>query len=56
MGGKRKIEVPCPNIEDHTDQPEGYIAWHWWAAKMSQTHKQRKCKGCGQYVIWEPQP
>ena len=44
----------CPNIEDHTPQPEGYIQWHSWAEEMAKTHKQRKCSGCGKYSIWEP--
>ena len=46
-------EVLCPNFEDHTDCPEGYIAWHYWAKKMSKTHRQRKCAGCGRFAIWE---
>lgn len=55
MTSARKMqEAICPNLEDHTYQPEGYIAWHQWADKMSKTHKQRKCAGCGLYVIWEP--
>lgn len=45
--------VLCPNLEDHAQQPEGYIAWHLWAAEMSKTHKQRKCAGCGTFAIWE---
>ncbi len=44
----------CPQIEDHTWAPEGYIQWHAWAKEMSKTHKQRKCSGCGLYKIWEP--
>ncbi len=44
----------CPNIEDHTYCPDGYIAWHSWAEEMGKTHKQRKCPGCGLYAIWEP--
>ena len=48
------MDRPCPNFEDHTQQPEGYIQWHAWAEKMAKTHKQRKCPGCGKYAIWEP--
>jgi hypothetical protein len=44
----------CPNIEDHTWRPEGYLEWCSWADEMSKTNKQRKCPGCGRYVIWEP--
>lgn len=47
-------DVMCPNFEDHTLCPEGYISWHIWAEEMAKTHKQRKCPGCGRYSIWEP--
>ncbi len=33
-------------------QPEGYIAWHEWASKMSITMKQVICAECGLYAIW----
>lgn len=49
-----KTVMPCPNVEDHTTCPEGYIQWHDWAERMSKTHKQRECPGCGLYAIWEP--
>jgi hypothetical protein len=45
----------CPNKAEHT-YPEaeqfGYVAWHFWAAKKSKTHRQKKCPGCGLYKIW----
>lgn len=44
----------CPNIRQHTPMPEGYLAWHSWAARMSKTHTQKKCPSCGLYAIWEP--
>ncbi len=47
-------EVLCPNVEDHTPRPEGYIQWHTWAEQMSKTHRQSKCAGCGKYTIWTP--
>lgn len=47
-------EVLCPNFEDHTPGPSGYLGWHDWAAKMGKTHRSRKCAGCGLYFIWEP--
>jgi hypothetical protein len=47
-------EAHCPNAEDHTQSPEGYIQWHAWAKDMAKTHRQRRCSGCGLYVIWEP--
>lgn len=36
----------------HTPCPEDYIGWHSWAEKMSKTHEQRRCHGCGIYAIW----
>lgn len=48
------VSVLCPHLEDHTPSPEGYIAWHSWAATMASTHRQRKCPDCGLYAIWEP--
>lgn len=42
--------------EPHTPRPAGYLNWHAWAEEMSKTHKQRKCKGCGLYKIWDPKP
>lgn len=39
----------------HTpDQPTGYIAWFGWAQRMSKTHRQIKCEGCGLYQVWVP--
>lgn len=46
--------VLCPNYDNHTTAPEGYIAWHAWAEDMAKTHNQRKCPDCGRYAIWEP--
>ncbi|WP_067511781.1 MULTISPECIES: hypothetical protein [Sphingomonadales] len=40
--------------DGHTAQPDGYIAWHAWAADMAKTHDQRQCTECGLYAIWEP--
>ena len=37
----------CPNIDKHSQTPEGYIHWHEWADEMSKTHKQHKCPACG---------
>lgn len=45
----------CPLREDHVQgEPDGYLAWHEWAAEKSKTHIQRKCQGCGLFVIWVP--
>lgn len=54
MTGDRRDDAGCPNFEDHTPCPDGYLGWHEWAEKMGKTHKQRKCSGCGLYAIWEP--
>jgi len=59
MGDMAKIaagllKVLCRDFEDHTPSPEGYIQWHVWAATMAKTHKQRRCKSCGKFAIWEP--
>lgn len=43
----------CPYERDHaTDEPEGYLAWHAWAEKMSRTHKVLRCGGCGLFKVW----
>ena len=44
----------CGNAENHTPQPDGYLAWHAWAAKKIKTHKQIQCPGCGLLMIWVP--
>lgn len=44
---------PCPQQDKHTPCPSGYVEWHDWAAKMSETHKQVRCSGCGLYAIWK---
>lgn len=44
----------CPNAAHHTPQPEGYIAWFDWAARMHRTHNQILCPGCGRFSIWIP--
>ena len=47
-----RIKNTCKN---HTpNQPTGYVAWFDWAKKMSKTHKQIKCEGCGLYSVWVP--
>jgi len=45
-------DSPCPNAENHTEEPEGYLQWHAWADRKSKTHRQIKCWGCGLYAIW----
>ena len=51
------MTIPDPNKcklkHLHTPQPEGYIEWHTWTEQMYKTHRQKKCKGCGLWMIWE---
>jgi hypothetical protein len=49
-------EPTCPNAQEHTPCPEGYIQWDSWAARMSKTHKQTLCPGCGRWRIWIKKP
>jgi len=46
------VEDPCPG--GHTPAPVGYVDRHEWAAKMSKTHKSRRCEVCSKYGIWVP--
>jgi hypothetical protein len=49
-----KAVTLCPNFENHTPCPEGYLQWHAWAREMLRTHRSTKCGGCGLYKIWVP--
>ena len=40
--------------ELHTPQPDGYMRWHGWAARMVKTHRQLRCPNCGLFKIWVP--
>ena len=42
----------CSNFANHTSGPLDYAAWHEWAERMSQTHQQRRCEGCGRWAVW----
>jgi len=35
-------------------EPTNYVGWDDWAEKMSETHVQRECPGCGRLTMWEP--
>lgn len=53
--GSRVTPNPdCPNADQHTPEPPGYVEWHEWAKKMAKTHKQRRCSGCDRWSIWVP--
>ncbi len=45
---------PCPNAKNHSQSPELYLDWMSWAEKMSKTHKQVRCPGCGLFKMWVP--
>ncbi len=46
--------VRCPERETHTASPRGYFEAEEWAERMLKTHRQKRCGGCGRYLIWEP--
>ncbi len=48
---KIKYEEPCPNKDNHTEWPEGYMQRHHRAECMVTTHKQSKCPWCWLYQI-----
>jgi len=50
----RKRPEPCPNADEHTPSPDGYLAWHAWADEMAKTHRSTRCPGCQLYKIWKP--
>lgn len=43
----------CPDVDSHTEHPNGYIEFDEWAEEMQKTHVQKRCPSCGFYVIWE---
>lgn len=42
----------CPNKNNHTPCPDGYLQWHEWAQEHSRRHKQIRCPGCDLLTIW----
>lgn len=55
--GSTALAVPnpkCPDADQHTPRPTGYLNWNEWAADMAKTHRQQKCPGCGLWLIWKP--
>lgn len=49
-----KSKKPKPQCQHTPNQPEGYLAWNAWAEKMSKSHRQVKCPGCGLWALWVP--
>lgn len=50
--GERRPECEA-DCEVHR-QPAGYVDAGEWGEYMSRTHRQRRCRGCGRFTIWEP--
>lgn len=36
----------------YRNEPPTYLAWQNWAEKMSKTHHQEACPGCGRFSVW----
>lgn len=57
IASAKVAQALCPDFQHHTPCPvadSDYLGWHAWARKMSKTHRQVKCSGCGLYAIWIP--
>jgi hypothetical protein len=51
----REVEPLCPQVDQHTPAPDGYVAWHEWAEEMhAKGYRTKRCPGCGLYKIWTP--
>ncbi len=53
MTQTRTTKTRCPDEAFHQEGPPGYLARKEWARKLSLTHTQQQCPGCGLWVIWE---
>ena len=55
-GGRTLTPAPptTPACVPHTPAPSGYAARHEWAERMSRTHEQQQCPGCGLWLVWTP--
>lgn len=43
----------CPRESDHTPAPQSYVGRQDWARAMAQQRSvQRRCPGCGLWVVW----
>jgi len=52
-----KARDTCPDRDKHTNdptEPNGYVAWHEWAAWMAKHSRQKQCPTCRLWVIWAP--
>lgn len=37
---------------EHTPIPAGYVARSLWMEEKARTHEQRRCPGCGLWLVW----
>lgn len=43
----------CHRIgKGYRNEPTGYFEWEVFAERLSRTHHQEQCPGCGRYTIW----
>lgn len=42
--------------DGYMDEPTDYLGWHAWADRMSRTHTQHECPGCGRFTVWRLKP
>ncbi len=47
-------EDDCPDVAEHHQPgiPEAYVKRQEWFTKMRKTHTQKRCQGCGLWVVW----
>lgn len=50
------LERDCPRRREHCPQPTAYLSWMDWAEAKGKTHRKRRCRGCGLWLIWERKP
>ena len=57
-GGGRPVPdttSDCPDRDQHTPTPAGYVDHAEWAARMiARRATQKRCPSCGLYAIWRP--
>lgn len=53
-GGRTFVTDPATTdaCVPHTPAPTGYVARAEWAERMSRTHRQVRCPGCGLFKVW----
>ena len=47
------VESDCPDRDQHTPMPTGYVAAGVWAGQMlARGAVQRRCPTCGLWAVW----